>query len=143
MRNPVDPNELVEVELEPSEHSLLWQGLHQWGGPARCTEEMAVALGFEGIDHMSREGKRLRALLDGGKALTRLDWLRVLLCTEVVFSSAVLGAGHDWVIISGMSDAESLATLRSVQRKLGKHVRVLVGRGFGTRPPSQRPRARD
>jgi hypothetical protein len=42
----------------------------------------------------------------------------VLLAVEVVFVSDVVGAGVDWPIATGISDVDSIATLRRLQRKL-------------------------
>lgn len=43
-----------------------------------------------------------------------------LLATEIVFASDVIGAGLDWIHTTGLSDGESIALLRSVQRKVPK-----------------------
>lgn len=127
-------DELIEVALEPEELSFLRRGLNEWGGPARCTEEMAMAMGFLGTEQFSEEVyARLLPALDARQPLSRVDWLRVLLATEIVFVSDVLGSGVEWHITTGLSDIDTLALLRGVQRKLGREVRFLVGAGFGTR----------
>jgi hypothetical protein len=130
----VDPNELIAVELSDDERYLLRCGLVEWGGPARCTEEMAVALGFAGVADLFGQTDRLIAMLAADKPLSRIDWLRILLATEVVFASNTLGSGIDWSITTGLSDEETIRLLRSVQRTLAGEVIGLVGRGFGTRP---------
>ncbi len=128
----LDPNELVAVDLGERERFLLRCGIVQWGGPARCTEEMAVALGFGGVRELLADTDRLVVALETARPLSRRDWLRVLVATEVVFASDTLGAGTDWSITTGLSDDESIRLLRSVQRTLTRHVAGLVGDGFGT-----------
>ncbi|MDP7707655.1 hypothetical protein QXK92_33910, partial [Mycobacterium sp. TY815] len=62
---------------------------------------------------------RLKALLDRGQPLSRADWTRTLLATEVCFASSVLGAGLEWEAIAG-DDVFTLGVLRLLQRKLWK-----------------------
>ncbi|MGE0786421.1 MAG: hypothetical protein AB7S26_12195 [Sandaracinaceae bacterium] len=121
--------EIIDVDLTPEERLLLRCGLNEWGGPARCTDEMAVAMGFPSRLHLHDEIREhlIPALVDR-QPLTRLDWTRVLLATEIVFVSDVLGSGREWRITTGLSDTHTLELLRSVQSKLVRHVRI-VGRG--------------
>jgi hypothetical protein len=79
---------------------------------------MAVAMGFESVDDLFAQGDRIRQALGERRPLTRRDWIRTLLATEIVFASNVLGSGHDWSITTGMSDQESVVLLRSVQAKI-------------------------
>lgn len=126
----MDPDEIVTIDLDPRERRLLRWGVIEWGGPASCTEEMARAMGFGSVDDIFAQTDRLTAAIASG-AMSRFDWMRVLLATEVVFASNVLGSGLDWEATSGVSDQESITTLRGVQRKL-LGLRQLAGRGFGT-----------
>jgi hypothetical protein len=130
----VDPSELISVALSERERFLLRCGIVEWGGPARCTEEMAVALGFGSVQSLLDETDRLVRALDSGQPLSRLDWLRVLLATEVVFASNTLGSGTDWSTTTGLADDETIQLLRAVQRTLTGKVVGLIGQGFGTRP---------
>jgi hypothetical protein len=132
-----DPAELVGVDLSEDERRLLQYGLSEWGGPARCTEELARAMGFLGVEDLFAEGDRLRTSIAAGEPLSRLDWCRTLLATEIVFVSNVMGSGRDWSVTTGISDAETLETLRQVQSKLTReaHVKWMIGRGLGTRDP--------
>lgn len=130
---PVDAMEKLSVDLDESERRVLAAGLNEWGGPARPTEELAIAIGFEGLGDLDRGRLRLRQAIEDHQPLTRLDWARALLATEIVFASDVVGSGHDWVYTVGLSDDETLSVLRSVQRKLTGQVRPLLGRGLGTR----------
>jgi hypothetical protein len=42
--------------------------------------------------------RRLKPLVLGGQPLSRRDWRRALIATEIVFASDVFGAGWDWSI---------------------------------------------
>src|SRR5437870_751905 len=98
----MNPHDVVDIELTGSERRLLTSGLSEWGGPARCTEEMAIALGFKSVGDIFVVGKRVRDTLEAGGSLTGLDWLRTLLATEVAFASDVVGSGSDWSITTGI-----------------------------------------
>jgi hypothetical protein len=39
-----DPSELVDVQLTHDERHMLHRGLAEWGGPASCTNAMAIAM---------------------------------------------------------------------------------------------------
>lgn len=122
----------VAVELTDDERHLLSWGLIEWGGPARCTEELALAMGFTSVADIFDEGYRIADDIRVGKPLPRVDWARALLATEIVFASEVVGSGRDWESTAGMDDVKSIGLLRSVQRKLPWH--GVFGTVFGTRP---------
>jgi hypothetical protein len=83
----------VTVNLDQQERDLLSAGLGEWGGPARLTNALAIALGFTDETHLHNEAKRIRTLLDDGALLTPLDAERPLAATEIVFASDVFGSG--------------------------------------------------
>lgn len=113
------PGDLVfDLALTDAERHLLWVGLVEWGGPARCTDEMAAAMGFVSVDDLFAQGDRIRAKLESHQPLSRDDWVRTLLATEIVFASNVMGSGCDWSITTGISDEDTIHTLRSVQAKI-------------------------
>lgn len=124
-----DPSELVEYDLTTLERDVLRQGLLQWGGPAYCTEELAVAMGFTSISNLITEGDRIAAALEDYHPMKHIDWGRALLATEIVFMSDAVGAGLDWEIVTGISDSETLETIRELQRHFASPV---IGRAFGT-----------
>jgi hypothetical protein len=126
--------DVIDFELTEGERTMLWRGLLEWGGPARCTNELAVAMGYADVPDMFEQQRRLADAVRSSQALSRFDWLRVVLATEIVFASDVVGSGCDWSTTTGLADTESLATLRSIQRKTTGEFRPLIGRGFGTRP---------
>lgn len=111
-------DEVVDVALSDEERFLLDRGLVEWGGPARCTEAMAVAIGFDSVADLLATGYRIADDLTKGKPLTRRDWTRALLATEVVFASDVLGSGHDWEATTDLDDASTISLLRNVQVRL-------------------------
>ena len=94
------------------------RGLVEWGGPAYCTDALAVAMGFDNVADLAVQRDRLLRSLDAGAALSRWDWTRTLLATEIVFASDVVGSGFEWPTTTGLSDASSLEVLRGLQRKL-------------------------
>lgn len=97
---------------------MLRAALLEWGGPAKPTEQLALAMGFQGLEGLSRDVMTLREALKEGVPLSREDWQRVLLATEIVFASDVVGSGLDWPITTGVPDAEAIALLRAMQRKM-------------------------
>ncbi|WP_205791741.1 hypothetical protein [Microbacterium sulfonylureivorans] len=110
--------ELVDVELSNDERFLLDRGLVEWGGPARCTEAIAIAIGFSSVADLLTEGYRIADDLSNRRPLSRTDWTRALLATEVVFASDVLGSGHDWEATTDLDDTATITLLRSVQLRL-------------------------
>jgi hypothetical protein len=57
--------------------------------------------------------------------LTQVDWARVLLATEIVFVSDLMGSGVEWPTTTGLSDE---STIRTIQRNLGRTIRPYYGR---------------
>lgn len=109
---------LVQVDLTKDERRVLEMGLIEWGGPAACTNEMALAMGFAGVGDPFDDGSRLANSIRDGAPLTPRDWTRALLATEIVFASNVLGSGLDWRSTTGFDDVVTIGLLRSLQRKL-------------------------
>ena len=83
----------VPHDLTDEERSLLRTALDQWGGPARPTDALAVALGFNDVAHFYSEADRLAELLATRRELDPFDATRVLAAAEVVFASDVFGLG--------------------------------------------------
>lgn len=82
-------------------------------------------MGFVSTEDLWRgEGRRLREALDGGEPLTRSQWRKAVLATEIVFASDVVGSGWDWSITTGLSDEETIKLLRVVQRKVARALRM-------------------
>ncbi|MEN0067351.1 MAG: hypothetical protein AAGA48_34795 [Myxococcota bacterium] len=125
--------------LDEVERELLQRGLWEWSGPAKPTEELALAMGFDSVAALHAEADRLSILLEADAPMALDDWMRALLATEIVFVSNTVGSGRDWVHTTGWSDAETLEMLRTIQSKLTRHLRPIIGRGFGTRLPRNGP----
>ena len=126
---------VVPVVLDDMERRFLRAAMLEWGGPGRPTEEVAAALGFASADSMSSETWSLWRRIEAGETLSSVDWRRVLLAAEVVFASDVVGSGLDWPITTGISDADSVAVLRRLQKRLPRwrsSVQVQVEEGGGS-----------
>ncbi|MEU4888821.1 MULTISPECIES: hypothetical protein [Streptomyces] len=114
--------------LTTDELGLLRRGLLEWAGPARCSDELAFGMGFNGMQDMIDQCRRLRAALGDGTPLAAADWARILLATEIVFVSDLAGSGVEWSTTTGFSDASTIRTLRAVQRKLAGAVGPYYGK---------------
>ena len=123
-----------QLLLTDEEVRLLRKGLMEWSGPARCTEEFAVAMGFTSATDLPDQCSKIRSVLVAGESLESMDWARALVATEIAFASDVVGSGYEWSTTTGWSDEVTVKTLRAIQRKLVRTVAPLVGNGLGTRP---------
>lgn len=47
--NELDAKVLMEVDLDEIGWKVLHHGLAEWMGPAQCTDELAVGMGFASI----------------------------------------------------------------------------------------------
>lgn len=119
----VSASEPVHFELSDEERKLLWQGLGQWGGPADLTDAMAVAMGFASTAGFFEEEERLSAALEEKAALPPADWRRILLATEIVFASDIVGAGYEWQTVTGLDDESTLRILRRLQQRFPASLR--------------------
>jgi hypothetical protein len=90
------------------------------------TNALAIALGFTTETHLLEEAKLIRTLLDDGASLTPLDAARALAATEIVFASDVFGSGVEWESTTGLSDEDTIRTLRVLQRKLAGEYTVVA-----------------
>ncbi|WP_369746077.1 hypothetical protein [Paenarthrobacter sp. AMU7] len=80
---------------------------------------MALAMGFRDVADLFAEGERIAGFIRDGQSLTKADWRRALLATEIVFVSSTVGVGLDWSVVTGYQDDETIRILRAIQRKLG------------------------
>ena len=94
-------------------------------------------MGFRDQEDLFRDCDRLIAALEARDPMTPLDWARTILVTEIVFASNLVGSGCDWSMATGFSDAETLTSLREIQRKVPRSVYAVFGRELGTRSPGQ------
>ncbi len=129
----IEPDEVVDLDLSAEERDLLWEGLHQWGGPTRATDAVARVIGFQTVDAMYVEKELIMEHLRAGQALTKRDLERALISIEIVFASSYYGAAGDWEIVTPWDDDRTLRVLRGIQRKLA---------GFRAAPRFTVPRRR-
>jgi hypothetical protein len=97
-------------------------------------------MGFWGLDEFHTERKRIEKAIAQGEPVSRFDWARALLATEIVFISNRFGSGHDWVHTTRFSDEETLQVLRPLQLKLSPVVGPLTGTALDIRtrrPPTE------
>lgn len=87
------PDALIEVSLSEEERYVLNYGLIDWGGPSVCSEALARAMGFDGLDDLNHESERIAASIRAGKPLSARDWTRAVFSTEIIFASEVVGTG--------------------------------------------------
>lgn len=111
-------DDLLAVDLSDDERSMLRWGLLDWGGPASPTDDLARVMGFESDADLSAQARRIAEADWTGQRLSRRDWTRALVATEFVWASDVYGAGLDSIHTWGFTDAQGIAILRSVQRKM-------------------------
>lgn len=110
------------------EVNLLARALLEWGGPARCSNELAIAMGFSGLRDLLSECRRFRVALKGNDPLPPVDWARILLASEIVFVSDIIGTGFGWSAATGISDESAIQSLRCIQRKMRDVVRPYYGK---------------
>ncbi|WP_282778381.1 hypothetical protein [Nocardia sp. CC201C] len=122
----MDLDGLVAIELSEDEREVLRRGLSEWGGPAHCTDALAVAMGFESVADLFGQGRQLGSRVISNEPLSAPDWRRALVATEFVFASDVFGSGQDWSITTGFSDEQTIRILRGLQRKIGRALRRTV-----------------
>lgn len=114
--------------LTGPEVELLTRALLEWGGPARCSDELAVGMGFAGARDLLEQCRRFRVALGEDAPLGAGDWARILLATEIVFVSDLAGSGVEWSATTGRDDAATIRMLRAVQRKLARTVSPYYGK---------------
>lgn len=113
-----DPDELLHVELTTEERRMLAIGLGDWGGPAYGSEPLAQAMGFESLEGLYDESQLLCHALLASTPLSRRDWTRAIVATEIAFVSA-LGTGcGSWEAIHGGRAEKWFAVLLRLQAKV-------------------------
>jgi hypothetical protein len=118
MKPEIDASFLVDDEIR-----FLTAALSQWGGPARCTDEVARVIGVNTAVEFGEKRQLLHDALSEGRAMSASDWRSVVVAAEIVFVSDELGAGVEWSTTTGLSDEETIHLLRSIQRKVARAFR--------------------
>ena len=109
---------LIAIDLTEREREFIARALYERQGSASWTPLPIDALGLSDWDEFDALIDRLRDAVTRGDPLTDLDWARALFLTEITWASDLVGAGTDFSIVSGFSDAEGITVLRSLQRKI-------------------------
>ncbi|UJP11521.1 hypothetical protein L2X99_08545 [Microbacterium sp. KUDC0406] len=104
------------MKLNREQRDFLALGLGQWGGPARINDLVARVIGYDDAGAFCADHDRLRGALRSEEPLDARDTLRALIAVELVFVDDLFGAGVDWETVTGLSDAETAAMLRAIQR---------------------------
>lgn len=107
-----------QVRLTDLERRVLVAGCREWGGPASCTPALAVAMGCRDVADVIEKGGRIARALVAEESLATHEWATALLMTEIVFSSDLVGSGVEWETTTGLTDEETIRTLRGLQRRL-------------------------
>jgi hypothetical protein len=120
----VRPSEL----LTEGEVRLLRRALGEWGGPARCSDQLAFGMGFADARDLLDQCRVLSRALGADDPIKSVDWARTLLAAEIVFVSDLVGSGVEWETTTGLRDEATLPILRAIQRKLAKTVSAYYGK---------------
>lgn len=94
-------SQMVRIELSDLERDIVVSAIIEWGGPAMCTDELAVAMGFVDEPDFHVERERLLVAVSGSGELSLRDWARTLVLTEFVFISDIFGSGYEWSLTTG------------------------------------------
>lgn len=113
-----EQDEPVAIDLTDDEWNLLFEGVHQLGGPTHLDDVIARAIGYRDMADLHAHYKPLLDGVEGREALTPRDWRRAQIATEITFASEYYGAGSDWEIMSMLDEATTIRLLRQVQGKL-------------------------
>ncbi len=113
-----DPSEKIDFPLNDHERDFVVSALRQWGGPARCTDELANAIGFASHAALVHECESLIEAFSCGSQISRRDLVKSILAVEISFASSFMGSGLDWSIVTGISDEEGIRCLRLLQRRV-------------------------
>jgi hypothetical protein len=114
----VRPDEIVALDLPDVQRELMMKGLMEWAGPARPTDTLARAMGYADPDKLIEGCYRLRTALGEKQEMSKRNWARGLVATEIVFASRYYGAAGEWALTTGWSDEFTLRVLRNLQRSL-------------------------
>ena len=109
----VDLSGLTSIERE-----LLRVGVMEWERSDDGRERVAQLLGFEDRSTLNADVERLAGLINAASSMSRRDCRRILLATELAFSSETAGWARDWSVDTGFADRETITVLRSVQEKI-------------------------
>jgi hypothetical protein len=111
--------ELIEIDLTDDERDFMQTALTEFGGTASYKPFPIKVLGVSTEDEFDELVDRLRIAIARGYALSRLDWARAQLLTEMCWGSDMIGAGIDFQY--SYRDELAGPWMRSIQRKLRRY----------------------
>ncbi|RCH64452.1 hypothetical protein DT019_32535 [Streptomyces sp. SDr-06] len=114
--------------LAEAEIAILRRALLEWCGPARCSDQLAVGMGFTDAQHLVDQCLALRSTLASDERISPVEWARVLLAVEIVFVSDLMGSGAEWPTTTGLDDELTIMALRVIHRKLDRTIRSCYGK---------------
>ena len=123
----VRPSEL----LAEDEVQLLRRALGEWGGPARCSDQLAVGMGFADARDLLDQCRGLSDALGDDAPLTPADWARILLASEIVFVSDLAGSGVEWQTTTGLTDEATIRNPSDDPAEAGPHSESLLRKTSG------------
>ncbi|MBF6205482.1 MULTISPECIES: hypothetical protein [Nocardia] len=105
-------------KLTLAEREFVDGALASWVGVSTSAPVPVRALRFPDRESFKEETARLRRAVRDGAMLTEVETARVLFFSELAFGSDLFGAGVEFQIVNAVRDAEGIAILRALQRKL-------------------------
>lgn len=125
-----DASDDISVDLSDDERQFLVWGLRVWGGLAYPSLGFMQSMGFSDGYALADFASDLGQKICRGERMSRTDWTLGLRLAEIGFASDIEGAGLEWQASTGISDWESITTLRSIQLKM-IDVRIRYARPTG------------
>lgn len=123
--NQLRPHGTREMVSAMRSHRMGWPGA-LYGGVGDC-DGVRGSVGPVVERASARSGRNSRGASEPSRLVASTA------CHRIVFASNLVGSGRDWPITTGVSDEDSLALLRSIQVKVTRDVRGLIGAALGTR----------
>jgi hypothetical protein len=106
------------TDLSQAEREFLTLGVSAFIDAERSTEQLSLAIGFDGLASIDEALARdFAARLDHGTA-SSLEMTRGLFCTELAFVSSIFGFGNRRATSTGIDDDTSLELVERLQVKL-------------------------
>lgn len=136
-----DSSELKAVDLTADQRKFVAKALHQWAPQWALSASGKPfpfqALGLSTGEELSQLALRLADAVEHDQPLTDLDWTRAVLLTECCWASNLIGLGPDFVVATGIPDADALSMLRRIQRRIGGAERARLLFPEDPLPPKQ------
>ncbi|GAA2590883.1 hypothetical protein GCM10010435_81980 [Winogradskya consettensis] len=127
---------LVDLTLlTRAERELLRAGVTEWERSEGDRDETARLLGYGDRPEMQSDVVRLAGLPASDRPVSRRDFRRLLLATELAFASETLGWARDWEADTGYTDHDTVTVLRGLQERVAGIVYGVEDRLVENGPP--------